>query len=61
MNSLPAWIYYYIYHIYYIYVYYYIIIIYHIIPGAHRSQKRVSDPLELEFQEAVSRQVGARN
>lgn len=31
------------------------------IPGALGSQKRMSDPLELEFQEAGNCQVGAGN
>ena len=31
------------------------------VPGAHRGQKRASDPLELELQMVVSHQVGSRN
>ena len=29
----------------------------HVCAGTHRSQKRVSDPLELELKEAVSHQI----
>lgn len=46
MNSLPAWM---------------DICGTTFIPGALGIQKRVSDPLELEFQEAGSCQVGAGN
>lgn len=31
------------------------------IPGAHRCQKRVSDPLEVELQVSVSHNAGAAN
>jgi hypothetical protein len=34
--------------------------VYHV-PGAHRDQKRTSDPVELELQMVVSCQVGAGN